>query len=703
AVTNADNPGIAVNTGAIRQSARFSLDQNISSRLTASLGLGATRFGADRGVDGNDNTYTSPLYTFGYTPAVLDLRRRADGSFPLNQFAGGSFSNPSNASNPFQTFQFLRNNETTNRVQGNGRLDYQALAGEVHQLRVSFLAGLDRYDTDGNIVSPTFLQFENNDGLPGTNVQAQITSRQYNTSLAGVYTFAPRSLPFSGTTTAGVSYEQQQLNVFRIQSRGTIPTVGVVGAGQVTANQGQELFRDQAFYAQQDFLAFDEKLFVSGGFRADRSSANGDPGKFFFFPKAQASYRFVDQIPMVNEFKLRGAWGRSGNRPTYGLRDFVLQSNGQIGGSNGLGVAGTNGNPNVEPEKLTEIEFGFDAQLLDRRLSLEYSRFDRKITDALLPLNVAPSLGYSSFFGNGAELSSAGHEASIQWAAIQRKDFSWVTRATYFTVDETVDKLPVPAFFLGNSGFGANFGRTRVGPGLPTDNIWGRAMVYLPVRDGTGNIIQANGRDSLASQRVDTLVAQATPKFLMSFFNTFTFGRFTINAQVDWRKGGALSNLTNVLYDEGANSRDYDAASPCRGVRPDANGRFPTQCLIPRTASNPLGLVDTTSTATLGQYRTETGLNSGLATPWVQDGSFVKIRELSVAYAVPNTVTRRLLGSRVSDMRVTLAGRNLGISTNYWGADPEVNNFGNRAVRGFVDLAPFPPSRTFFLNIDLGF
>lgn len=700
ALTNADNPGIAVNTGAKRQSARFNFDQNIGTRITANFGLGVSRFDVDRGIDGNDNTYTSPLYAFGYTPAVLDLRRRADGTFPLNQFAGGGGSN---ASNPFQTFQFLRNNETTNRIQGSARLDYQALASEVHQLRFSLLGGVDRFDADGNIVSPTFLQFENNDGLPGTNVQSQGNSRQFNSSLAGIYTFAPRNFPVSGTTTAGLSFEQQELNVFRIQSRGTVPGIPVVGAGQVVANQDRTFFRDQAFYAQQDFLAFDERLFLSAGFRADRSSANGDPSKWFYFPKAQGSYRFVNALPQVDEFKLRAAWGQAGNRPTYGLRDLVLSSGGQIGGQNGFGVAPTNGNPNVEPEKLTEIEFGFDAQLFNRRVGLEYSRFDRRITDALLPLSVVPSLGFSSFFGNGADLSSKGHEVSASWSVFQRTGFSWLTRATYFTVDERIDALPVPRFFLGSSGFGAAFGRTRIGAGLPTDNIWGNRMLYLPVRNSAGQVLQgANGRDSLAVFRVDTLIAEATPKFLMAFFNNFTIGRFTINTQVDWRKGGYLSNLTNTLFDEAQNSRDYDAPSPCRGVRPGADGRFPVECTIPRTTNNPLGLVDTSSTATLGAYRSQRN-GVSLAEPYVQDGSFVKIREIAVSYLLPQTFSRRLLGGRVSDVRLTFAGRNLGVSTPYWGADPEVNNFGNRTVRGFVDLAPFPPSRTFFFNIDFGF
>ena len=696
-LTNSDNPGIAIRTGARRQSARLSLDQNVSSRLTANLGVGVSRFSADRGVDGNDNTYTSPLYNFGYTPAVLDLRRRADGTFPENPFPGGGGSN---ASNPFQTFQFLRNNENTWRIQTNARLDFQAIASDFQQLRFSAIGGIDRFDTDGQIYSPGFLQFEPNDNLLGTALQSQALSRQWNGTVSGTYTINPQSLPFSATSVVGWSRENQQLNVFRIQSRGLVPGIGNVGAGVVSTTQGREQFKDQAFFAQQDFLAFDEKLFVSAGFRADRSSANGDVAKFYVFPKYQASYRFVSTLPNVDEFKIRGGVGESGNRPGYGDRDLILGANGQIGGINGFGVAATQGNPDVKPERMREIEFGFDSKLFGGRVGLEYTRFDRKVSDALLPLAVAPTLGFSSFLGNGVRLRNKGNEVAVDVSVIQQRGFTWTTRATYFNVKERIEALPVPAFFLPNSGFGAAFGRTRIGVGLPTANIYGRKMLYRPVLAAGGvSVPNAAGGDSVILSRVDTLLANGTPDYQMSFFNNFTVGRLSLNVQVDWRKGGFLSNVTQVNYDDAQTSRDFDEASPCRGFVASTSPTSSTNasCLLPNgtvAAGGP--------TATLGEYRREL-LGAGIADVYVQDGSFVKLREVTLGYAVPQAFGRKLFGSRAGDVRLSLTGRNLLTATPYWGADPEVNNFGNQSVRGFVDLAPFPPSRTFFFNIDVGF
>jgi TonB-linked SusC/RagA family outer membrane protein len=696
-VTNSESPGIAVNTGARRQALRLNLDQNVSSRITATLGLGASRLSADRGVDGNDNTYTSPLYNFGYTPALLDLRQRPDGTFPENPFPGGGGAN---GSNPFQTLKLLRNNETTWRIQSSARLDFQLIASELQQLRFSAVGGIDRFDTNGEIVSPGILQFEPNDGLLGTAVQSQALSRQWNGNISGTYTINPSSLPFSATTVVGLSRENQQLNVFRIQSRGLTPTIGNIGTGVVATNQNREQFKDQAIYAQQDILAFDERLFLSAGLRADRSSANGDVERYFTYPKYQASYRFLNTLPQLDEIKIRGAVGESGNRPGYGDRDLILGSNGQIGGQNGFGVAVTQGNPDITPERMREVEFGFDGRLFGGRVGLEYTRFDRKISDALLPLTVAPTLGFSSYLGNGVELSSKGNEAAIDVSLLQRRSFGWTTRATYFDVKERIDALPVPAFFLPNSGFGAAFGRTRIGVGLPTNNIWGRKVLYRPVLANGTQVRNAAGGDSVTLVRVDTLLANGTPKFQMAFFNNINAGPFAVSVQVDWRKGGFLSNLTQANYDDAMTSRDYDAPSPCRTYKPVSTPTAATDasCLLPngRVAGG------TGDTATMGGYRRDL-LNAGVAAPYVQDGSFVKVREITLSYGVPEGLARRLFGARAGDVRLSLTGRNLFTKTDYWGADPEVNNFGNQPVRGFVDLAPFPPSRSFFFNIDVRF
>jgi len=111
---------------------------------------------------------------------------------------------------------------------------------------------------------------------------------------------------------------------------------------------------------------------------------NGDVGKYYFFPRASASYRLVEPIRYVDELKLRAAVGTSGNQPRYGDRDPTLNTLGIIGGQNALGVAATLGNPNIKPERMREQEIGIDASFLNQRLGLEITRFDRNITDLLL-------------------------------------------------------------------------------------------------------------------------------------------------------------------------------------------------------------------------------------------------------------------------------------------------------------------------------
>ena len=168
------------------------------------------------------------------------------------------------------------------------------------------------------------------------------------------------------------------------------------------------------------------------------------------------------------------------------------------------------------------------------------------------------------------------------------------------------------------------------------------------------------------------------PDFEMAFGNDFTFGNFSVTTLLDWRKGGFTSNLTNNLFDEGLTAYDYD--EPVTVQRPNA--------------------ADTTYRR--GDYRYLSWAGGTDARVYVQDGSFVKLREVTLAYTVPTTFVQRFL-SQANDLRVSLSGRNLAIWSSYWGMDPEVSNFGNQQGGRFVDLAPFPPSRSFFLSVDVGF
>jgi TonB-linked SusC/RagA family outer membrane protein len=653
--------GIARNTAARRQSLRFNLDQSLGSKLTAQIGGSIIRSFSQRGVSNNDNALSSPLYAFAYTPAIFDLDGRdATGRHIDNPAIGGG------ASNPFDTFERLVNNEDVYRQIANARLNYSLFANSTNDVQLSFVGGADRFSNEGYDYGPPDLQFLRfgtaQGGLyPGIAIQGNGTALLTNGSLSAVWTFTPANRWLSATTSGGLQTEDSQSNDYRITGRGTIPSqTNAAGAANTTVDQSRTAIRSRAFYAQEQILAFDDKFLIAGAVRGERSSVNGDVDKLYYFPRGQVSYRFVDLVPYVSELKLRASLGESGNRPDYGARDITLTNGGLIGGQSGLIQATTLGNPNIRPERMHEAEYGLDAAMLNERVRFEGTYYDRRIKDLLVQSQLAQSTGVNLQNINGGTMQSKGVELALTLLPVESRTngFNWTSRTSWYQSSTKILSFiegVQPFTISAAGGFGNAYGRLRYAPGHSVSTIW-------------GNQIQPDG-----SVRADTPLGDANPKYLMGFSNDFTYGDFSLNTVVDYRHGGTVSNMTENLFDEGKNTWDYDEPSP-----------------------------DPTVGATLGEYRYKTWKGGNNTAEYLQDGSYTKIREVTLAYTVPDRFVSKLGSINAKSARLSLSGRNLFIISGYNGFDPEVNN-GGAVVARFVDLAPFPPSRSFYLSVDLGF
>ncbi|MES2522713.1 MAG: SusC/RagA family TonB-linked outer membrane protein [Gemmatimonadota bacterium] len=644
--------GIMINTGARRTGGRVNLDQTFGTRWTAGLGLDITRNRLKRGFGGNANAGISPIYEFGYTPAIIDLQQRdATGRYVRMPFHGGGF----NTANPFEVIEAAENDESVWRQAGNLRVAYTALASAQNSMQVTFLAGVDRFQQEGYQYSPNYLQFEPADGFLGTAQQSNGSSLQFNQGVNLVHTFTPSSsrLLTSATTSIGGSYETQETNIYRIRGRGLLPTRRVpVGAPDLLVENTKNDFRDQSFYVNEQLVLLDEKLALNASVRGDRGSANGDRQQFYYFPKFSASYRLVRPFTdKIDDIKLRAATGKSGNRPRYGDRDLLFADGGLIGGAGSLVSNTTLGNVNIEPEVMNELEFGTDITLFGSRLNFEFTRYQRKITNLLLSAPLAASSGLNAQIINGGQLSVLGTEGVISAVPIRRGRFEWTTRVIYNQNAQFTDNIPVPPFAPPNN-FGVSYGRNRIQANTRSSLIWGNA----PLRPCTV------GPTCLTGFAVaDTILFDSNPVHTTTFNNDFSFGPITLSGLVDWRNGGYVSNMTNNLYDEGGQSRDYQTAGAARFNRFRAND----------------------------------------IRPYIQKGSYVKIREVTINYQAPASLAKRIPGA--TSLRFNVSGRNLAIISDYWGFDPEFNNFGNSNFNRFIDLAPFPASRQFFFSIDLGF
>ncbi|MBA3893972.1 MAG: SusC/RagA family TonB-linked outer membrane protein [Gemmatimonadales bacterium] len=622
-----NDEGIAINTGYEKQSLRANIDQELADWVQLSVNTNVIHSRSDRGLSNNDNAGTSPYLVFPFTPNFVDLSPTGDGitDFPLNPFE---------RSNPVQTFSFLKNDEDTWRALGTLTARMSVIANQRHNLNIITIGGVDYFNQENDFVSPPELEFEPNDGQPGTVVLGKSSNLNLNLAVNSNYTYTPASGGYQATTSLGVQYEDRNLDATRIIARTLLSgQQNPDQAASVSVLQDNRPVRDLGIYGQEEVLLMDRKLLLTAGLRADKSSTNGNTSKFFFYPKAAASYRILRPVGGLDEVKLRGAFGQTGNQPLFGAK-FSPDTTGTIGGLFGVLPGNRAGDPFIKPERQSEIEAGFDAQLAGGRAEVNFSVFQRTITDLLLEQTLAPSSGQESrIFSSDSRLRNRGLEAALTISPIQSRDVNWLFRTTFFKNSTVITRLSVPTFQTG--GFALALGTYQIEEDSSATQIYG----------------------------TEGKIGDATPDFQMSFSSDLDYKRFTFGFLWDWKQGGDVINLTEFLYDAGQNSIDYVGA---------------------------------------GQQR-QTQFNSGISQVYVQDGSYLKLREVTLAYNLPESFTRGLFGSSVRQARISLSGRNLLRFTGYRGLDPEVSNFGNQAIVRNIDVAPFPPSRSFFFSIDLGF
>jgi len=639
-----DDGGIIANTGYRKQSLTIGIDQTISDKLTARITSNLLGTKTGRGLTNNDNRGVALGQGLARSPSFIDLRRNPDGSFPRN---------PAAQSNPLQTAALSKNEEVVYRAIVSGNLTYNAFTRTSQDLKFIASGGVDFFNQRSNILSPPELQFEPLDGLPGTAVRSNAQSLNMNLNLSAVHTYRSAGGGLQATTSFGHQYEQRGLSNSRVVAQNLIGGLDNVGrATAVSVAEDVARTNDIGLNAQEELLLFDQKLFLAAGFRADRSSNSSDTDKFYFFPRAQTSYRFASLPWTLEELKVRLAVGRSGNQPQFGQK-FTEFFGGNIGGlpTIEIGSGAQSADLNLRPEIQTEVETGFDLSLLKGRAALEFSYFNKRINDLLVTATLANSTGYGIRIFNGGSMESRGYEAAIRAFPIVRKSFEWNSTTTFSTVNARVLSLPVPPFQA--PGFGTTFGVFQIESGK--------------------SLTQIVGNDSLPTgQGIVRQVGDANPDFRMGFSNSFRLGPINVATLFDWQKGGEVINLTRYLWDLSRNGAD------CNDIASAPNANNETVCVRrQRTFSR--------------QTRN-----------YIEDASFIKMRELSVTYDLPSAFVQRAM-SRAESARLTLSGRNLLIITDYTGLDPEVSNFGTQAVSRGFDVSPYPPSRSFWLSIDVRF
>lgn len=644
-----EDQGIIDGTFFARQSVRGNLQKTLG-RATINVNTNLLHTRAGRGFTNNDNNNVSAFMVLTATPNFIDLSQRSDGTWPVNAFIP-------NGSNPLQTHALASNIEDVWRLIGSGNLNLPLVEQDRHSFDLIVNGGFDFFAQENEILSPPELHFESDDGLLGTSLLSNADNLNTNLNVNGVWAYTPSS-GLTATTSAGFQYERRDLNIARVEGKGlTGGKPNVDAAVVVSIFENTEKVEDFGFYVQEEILALDERLLLTASVRGDQTSANGDDDEVFFYPKASVSYRIPEVGGIFDEVKLRSAFGQTGNQPLFGQEFTELEVDNNLEGIPGFVIEGTVGGTDIKPERTTEIEGGVDLTLANGRGLIELTGYYQRITDLILKAETAPSTGFIDRFLNGGTLRNLGFEAGVGLTPIAAADLTWISRTTFTLNRSEIVELDVPAFEP-DPGFGVGIG----GPFVEE----GKSATQIAASTPDGCCIT---------------VGNSEPDFSVGFSNDLQAGQFRLFSLFDWRVGQDVVNLTQFLQDGASNTEDF--------VDPDGTIRDPLEC-------GSFG-----GNECSGEER-QAGVNAGFAgVVYTQSASFLKLREVSLSYELSPRARTRLFGGFFDRVRFTLSGRNLFTITPYDGLDPEVSNFGNQQIGRGIDVAPFPPSRSFWFGVDL--
>lgn len=638
--------GIVKETGYDKTSLRLNADHRFTDNIKISISTNYINSSADRGFFNNDNTGTTIGVALTNTRPWDFLLPDANGNYP---------DHPNNSSNPLQTRDLMTNNETTKRFITGGTLDVNLYRGENSDLKFVAKAGADHYTLTGTVIFPKELQFMRPDqgGVNGISAVSNTTNTNANYSAFLVHNYQTAN-DLNFTTQAGVTNEQFSQNVVRVISSDLIASeTNVDQSANQTVNQSRLEQEDFGFYVQES-VNYQDKLIGTLGVRGDKSTNNGDINELFYYPKASLAinlnnFGFWGDNSKINRFKPRIAYGEAGTFAAFGSL-YTIYGSSSIDGNVGISVPITRGNSGITPERQGELELGFDAGFFDNKVSLEFTYYKKTVEELLLQSNIEPSTGFSREWVNGGTLENRGVEIGINVAAFESDDFQWDSGISWYKNTSEMTKLNVPTFNLG--GFGNSLGQFQIEEGKSVTQIVGTTGPGTPV----------------------SVLGDAEPDFQMTFNNRFVYKDFTLSFLWHWKKGGDNINLTKLLSDFGGTSADYDDFTV-----------------------DPEGLINN------GTFRIENGIFAQNARPFVEDASYLRLREVGLYYSVPSQSVETWFKGAVSNIKIGFSGNNLINIFDYNSYDPEVSNFGGGGLSTGVEVTPFPSSKRYMFHLSAQF
>jgi TonB-linked SusC/RagA family outer membrane protein len=476
---------------------------------------------------------------------------------------------------------------------------------------------------------------------------------------------------------------------------------------------------------------FDNRYLITASFRADGSSKFSRNNKWGYFPSFAFAWRvsqeaFMKDVKFINNLKLRAGWGETGN-PNIPPYQSLLNYNLTKYPSASTLYTGTyplnTGNPNLKWETTEQLNIGVDLSLWNSRVTVAVDAYKKITKDLLLNGDIPPSMGFYSYLYNSGSVKNDGIEIAINTLNINGKlkwfsdfnitfnrnevtDLGELTTNNWISVPNT--KNYSTAILQEGRPIGLWYGYKTNGLWQQNEFTWnGRsydlkadAEGRLPAslagdQPGMWKRVDISGPDGNPDGKIDswdkTVIGVSQPKFVGGLNNRFEYKNIDLSIQFEWSYGKDVYNANNLFFIEpyglSSNSIVVDHWLPTQYAL-DENGKETNTVLDP---GNPEGKYPGPG---LGVTFAD------LHDAYIEDGSYLRIRNISLGYKFKGSVIRAL---NIASLKLSANILNLYTFTNYSGYDPNINGNDLGGLRPGYDLSSYPLARTFMLGISAEF
>jgi len=529
--------------------------------------------------------------------------------------------------------------------------------------------------TGGSLYNSNYNQFDNNLQLTA-NLNKQFNN--FTTKLKLSYLYENSTFRYSSISGQNFIYDG-------------IPHFNNFNPEDVLASSNNGEIVSLNYFGIMD-VDYKDKYLLSALLRYDGSSLFGPEVRWNPYYRFSLGWRITEdfQIPGIDELKIRASIGTSGLRPFYSNQYETY-----IWAGSGLLKSSTLGNNYLKPSETTEIETGINIDFLNMfSLVFTYSQSETKGSIALVPL--ASHTGFPYQWQNVGVISSRVYEAALNMNLIKKKNINWSAFINYDNIRQVITELDMPEYNTGpRNAFFVKEGETF---GLMYGYKWITSLEEMEAQLPQGNTIEdyevnsdgfvilagTEGTAGEAAIKLDSdndgvankvEIGNGNPNFQMSIGNTLEAYNFTLYFLLNWKSGGDIYNYSYQYTFRDKRAIEYDQSN-----KPDSEKK---------------------SIFYYDNFYDGTGINSY----FVEDGSYLKLREVSLYYTFDKRQLNGFLGGLFEKVRIGFQSRNVLTFTNYRGYDPEVASTGSGTDQTLYpfDNFGYPNYRTYTGSIQLNF